>query len=138
MAEAAEPKKQYKFPASLGARVDRLQYLDSKRDGLMAQVKEIESEYSALENLLLSEIPKDDLEGATGKVAQVKIERKTVPNAKDWDAVYSYIKKTGAFDLLQKRLSSSACNERWAAKRAIPGVEPFVRISLKLTKLKKR
>jgi hypothetical protein len=136
-ATTAEPvKKTYRWPASLGGRIDRLQTLDEQRDALMMKVKELETEYSALERELIDSIPKADLQGAFGKTASVKLDMRQVPTAQDWDKLYAHIKKTGAFDLLQKRLSTTACKDRWEAKRAIPGVEPFTVIKLKLSKLK--
>lgn len=132
------PAEKYAFPKSLGACVDRLRALDAKADLIKHQLKEVEDEYSALEAHLIASIPKEDLQGATGRTARVELDRKTVPTAKDWDAIYAYIKKTGAWELLHKRLSSTACNERWAAKRTIPGVEPFTVVKLKLSVLKKR
>jgi hypothetical protein len=136
--DATEEDRRYVFPASLGACVDRLRALDAKADLIKRQLKEVEDEYGALEKHLIDSIPKEDLQGATGKTARVELDRKTVPTAKDWDAIYAYIKKTGAWELLHKRLSTTACNERWAAKRVIPGVEPFTVVKLKLSPLKKR
>jgi len=131
-------ESKYIFPKSLGSCVDRLKTLDVKADAIKAQLKVVEDEYRALEAHLIESIPKEDLQGATGKTARVELDRKPVPTAKDWDKLYAYIKKTGAFDLLHKRLSTTACNERWAAKRVIPGVESFTVVKLKLTALKKR
>jgi hypothetical protein len=133
MIEEDTPK--YKWPTSLGGKVDRLQKLDEDRDALMAKVKVIEKEYSALEDYLIENIPKDDLQGAMGKTAEVKIARKSVPNAEDWDKIYAYIKKTGYFNLLKKQLVSKACNELWEAKKVIPGVGTFTVLKLKLKRL---
>lgn len=132
----SEEDRRYVFPKSLGACVDRLQELDLKKDKIRALLKEAEEEYTALENYLIDTIPKSELQGATGRIASVKLDPKTVANAKDWDKIYSYIKKTSAWDLLYKRLNNKACNDRWEAKRVLPGIEPFRVVKLKLTALK--
>jgi hypothetical protein len=132
----SDEQPKYKWPTSLGGKVDRLQKLDEDRDALMAKVKVVETEYKALEEHLIETIPKNDLQGASGKLAAVKLDRKPVPTATDWDKVYAYIKKTGYFNLLKKQLVSKACNELWEAKKVIPGVEVYTVIKLKLSKLK--
>lgn len=43
----------------------------------------------------------------------------------DWKKLYAYIKRTGSFELLQRRLTVSAVQERWADNKQVPGVASF-------------
>ena len=47
------------------------------------------------------------------------------------------IKKTGEFDLLQRRPSTAACRERWKEGKNLTsiGVGKFIKLSLSLTKV---
>lgn len=128
-----KPTNHFKFPKLVGGCVDRLQELSVRLDDLEATRKAIQREYDALETHLIETLPKSELDGAVGKTAVVRITRTVVPNAADWDAIYSHIKRNGAWELLQKRLSVTACRERWEAGKVIPGVEQFTRVALKLT-----
>lgn len=124
------------FPKSLGACVDKLMDLDLKAKSIKAALSKVEEESRALENHLLDTFPKDDLNGASGKKARAEIERTPVPTPEDWTKVYAYIRKSGDFDLLHKRLSTTACRERWADNVVIPGVGRFVKLGIKLSKVK--
>ena len=70
-------------------------------------------------------------------VATAAITRTTVAQVTDWDEVYKYVKKTGEFDLLQKRMSDVAYRERLDAGKPVPGTEPFIVVNLSLTKSSK-
>jgi hypothetical protein len=60
---------------------------------------------------------------------------KTIPRVADWDKLYAFVKKTGSFDLLQRRLTDSAIQERWEAGKSVPGVETFNAVSVSINKV---
>lgn len=128
------PTNTYKFPQTIGARVDRLAELADRLEDIEAGKKAVQREYDALEANLLETLPKSELDGATGTKAVVRIARTVVPNAEDWEAIYAYVKKNGAWELLQRRLSATACRERWEAGKTIPGIDQFTKVSLRLSK----
>ena len=43
------------------------------------------------------------------------------PSIDNWTLFYDYVAQTGQFELLHKRLSSTAFREHWEAGGAIPG-----------------
>lgn len=53
-----------------------------------------------------------------------------------WDRLYAYIMKTGDFDLLHKRLTTTAVQERWDAGVVVDGVVPVAVTSLMIRKVK--
>ena len=130
----AEEKK-FKFPKALGACADKLYEIRQKRLAMQKEVDEVEAEEKALKEHIIQTLPKSEASGVAGKVARVTVVTKDVPQVKDWDAFYKYVSRTKSFDLLQRRLSDAAVNERWENKKDIPGVEAFTVVSVSLNKV---
>jgi hypothetical protein len=125
----------YKFPKALGACADKLFELRNKRLAEQKKVDEIAAEESALKNHIIENLPKSEASGVAGKLARVTVVTKQIPQVKDWDAFYKYVKKTGSFDLMQKRLTDAAIKERWEAGKEVPGVEHFNAVSVSINKV---
>ncbi len=125
----------YKFPKALGACADKLFELRNKRLAEQKKVDEIAAEETALKNHIIENLPKSEASGVAGKLARVTVVTKQIPQVKDWDAFYKYVKKTGSFDLMQKRLTDAAIKERWEAGKEIPGVEHFNAVSVSINKV---
>lgn len=125
----------YKFPKALGACADKLFELRNKRLAEQKKVDEIAAEESALKNHIIENLPKSEASGVAGKLARVTVVTRQVPQVKDWDAFYKYVKKTGSFDLMQKRLTDAAIKERWEAGKEVPGVEHFNAVSVSINKV---
>jgi len=125
----------YKFPKALGACADKLFELRNKRLAEQKKVDEIAAEESALKNHIIENLPKSEASGVAGKLARVTVVTKQVPQVEDWDAFYKYVKKTGSFDLMQKRLTDAAIKERWEAGKEVPGVKHFNAVSVSINKV---
>lgn len=138
--------KKIPVPKTLGACADRLWTIEhvevpKLERQLKPKLDALHAEYQAIEAHLIESLPKSQAGGITGKLGRAEIDRKVVPTVKagtGWTALYKHIKQTGDFDLLQKRLSTTAVVERWNDKRAVPGVERFNVVKVKLTSLKAR
>ena len=81
-----------------------------------------------LETLGLSRVTHGDLEIERVNKVVYNI------NAAQWPDLYKYITATGEFDLLQKRLSSTAVAERFKAGVDLPGVGRVELPVLRITK----
>src|SRR5574344_2166580 len=103
MSEVEKPK--YKFPKAMGACADKLFELHNKRLAEQKKVDEIAAEESALKNHIIENLPKSEASGVAGKLARVTVVTKQVPQVKDWDLFYAYVKKNNAWDLMQRRLA---------------------------------
>ena len=125
----------YKFPKAMGACADKLFELRNKRLAGQKLVDEVEAEEKALKSHIIENLPKSEASGVAGKLARVTVVTKQVPQVKDWDAFYKYVKKTGSFDMMQKRLSDAAIKERWEAGKEVPGVEHFNVVSVSINKV---
>ena len=126
--------KEIKLPKTLGACVDRLFAIRAERSKLSAVDTKLDEERKAIEQRLIDELPASSAEGITGKLARATIVSKRVGTVSDWTKLQAYIKRTGAFELLSKRLSQEAVTERWEAKQQVPGVEGITVKKVSLTK----
>ena len=125
----------FKLPKSLGACADRLYELRQRRLAVQKEVDKLAAEEAALREHIINTLPKSEASGIAGKLARVTVITKQVPQVKDWDAFYKFVKKTGSFDLLQRRLTDQAMKERWEAGKEVPGVEHFNAVSISLNKV---
>jgi hypothetical protein len=118
----------------MGACADLL--YSTREQRLLAQriVDDLAKRESAIREHIINTLPKTDT-GASGKLARVSVITKQVPQVHDWDKFYAYVKKTGQFELMQRRLSDTAIRERWDNGRQIPGVEPFGVVSVSINKV---
>lgn len=133
MANPARPPKArapLKLPKELGALADMLLQLDQKWDVEAAEHAEKERQYKAdrtqITDYMFQHFDEAKMEGALGKRSVVEVERTPVATPKDWPKIWAYIKKYNAWELLHKRLSSTAVRERWEAGKEIPGIDKFI------------
>lgn len=132
---ATKPKSKYKFPKAMGACADLIFNLKAKRLAAQKVADAIEEEEKALKEHIIQNLPKSETTGVAGKLARVTVVTKEVPQVKDWDAFYAHVKKTGNFDLMQRRLADKAVQERWEAGKKVPGVEAFQAVTLSINKV---
>lgn len=135
MAPSKPAKKTFTFPKTLGACADRIFTLREERKAAQKIVDAIEAEEKALKEHIIQTLPKSQASGVSGKLANVKTITKNVAHVEDWDKFYAHVKKTGSFDLMQKRLSDTAIQERWEGKKVVPGVVPFPVVTISVTKV---
>ena len=122
------------FPKSFGACADMLFDLKEKRLAAQKIVEEFAEQEKALKEHIIQGLPKGDT-GAIGKHHKVTVITKQIPQVRDWDAFYKYVSRTKSFELLQRRLSESAVNERLEAGKTVAGVEMFQAVTVSLTKV---
>lgn len=134
MAKAKEPK-QKPLPKSPAACADLLYRVREQRLAMQKEVDKLAAEENRLKEYFIQTLPKSDATGIAGRVARVQTGTKLIPQVEDWTAFYSYVKRTGSFDLLQKRLSEGAVKERWDDRKTIPGVGTFQAVTVSVTKL---
>lgn len=121
MAKADAPPKPIKLPKGDGAKADLLYQTRAARYKLQHEVAKLEATEGAIEDYFINSLSKDST-GVAGKLGRVQIQLKTIPVVEDWPKFYAHVKKTGNFELLQRRLSDGAVKERWENKKDVPGV----------------
>jgi hypothetical protein len=122
-------------PIAIGSTIDKLNDLREVKRKLEAQVGEVEAEYKTLEALLIAKFEAEGTDKGTGRNASASISRSVVGNLTDDTKFFAYVKKTGYFHLLQRRLSAPAVRELFDKGVKIPGCEPFEQKRLNLRTL---
>lgn len=85
-------------------------------------LRESKAALSEIDGQILSIMLRDGVESTKTTLGTVSIKRSTVPQVTDWPAVYDFIAQHQAFDLLQRRLSTTAWRDRADAGDVVPGV----------------
>lgn len=124
-----------KIPKTLAACADLYYMKRESRREMQRQVDELEVDEKKLKEHLINNLPKSDASGVAGKLCRVSVVSKLVPQLKDDSLFFPFVKKSGRFDLLQRRLSESAIQELWESGKKVPGVEAFNVVTLSVNKL---
>jgi hypothetical protein len=114
--------KAFKVPANPAKCADLLYEKREARYALQRQAEELEKQEKQIRDYLIAKLPEKDASGITGAVATVQIEVSTAPQPEDWGKIHAYVKKTGKFELLQRRINTKAVEELWDDGKAVPGV----------------
>ena len=124
----------------LGKLIDQLNDAREAKRKHAEVEKVLNAAYSEIEQTVLARLAAEGMDKATGKKATASISNVTVANVEDWDKFHAFVKKTGYFHLLQRRVSDPGFRElleqKGAAAMAKVGVVPFVKQNLNLTTLK--
>ena len=131
----AKITKSIPIPKTIGACADLIYKIREQRKKAQKVVDEFDAQEAVIREHIINTLPKSDTTGVAGKVARVMVTTKTVCQVDDWDKLYAHIKKTGAFELMQRRVSDSSVKERWDQKKAVPGVKPLLVPTLSVNKL---
>ena len=119
----------------LGTLIDQINGVREKKRQLSDKLSELDKEYKELEEQIKQRLEVEGMDKATGKKATVSLSKVVVANIVDYDALCKYIKRTGYFHLLQRRVSDPAFREL-AASKPVPGLEAFTKINLNLRSIK--
>lgn len=126
------------IPKTMGACADKLYKLREKRYELGRQIKEIEEEEAAIKKYVIDNLSKQEADGVSGKLANIRVKTENVPTVTDWEAFYKYVTRTKSFDMLQKRINVKAVRERIEDKKDFAskaGIGSFTTVSVSITKL---
>lgn len=115
---------------TVGSMIDKLEALREKKRDAAEKLKVAEDAYNALQQTLIERLQTEGMASASGKKATVSLSNTIVANMVDWDSFTAYVKKTGYFHLLQRRVSDPAFRELLEAKGKVPGLEPFTKVKL--------
>ena len=121
---------------TLAQAIDTIGALDALITTKESELKPLKEERARRLVALRATMEQGGLTEAAGMLARAKLEDNEVFNidteAGGWPALYARIRTTGEFDLLQKRLSSTAVRERYQAGDLLPGVRRVVLTELKV------
>jgi len=124
-----------RLTGTLGTSIDQAWALREQKRQKEAEIKVIEAQIEAMEEVLFDRLDKEDTRTAAGKKASVSIITAVSGNVTDWEAFWPYIAKNKFWHLVQKRASDPGLRELWDMKKTIPGVQPFTKRKLLLKTL---
>jgi hypothetical protein len=143
-----EYPKGFVAPRNVAVAADAYATAKGERLALQKQVDALEVTERALKMWLISNLPKGEASGVSGKIARVKLVIKDIPIATDWKLLYKsmvdqYImhsrKKDGledsAFAPINRSLTATSIKEVWADGGDVPGVGVMHRADLSLSKI---
>lgn len=147
--------KMPKLPKSLGACVDLYYDLRQERLTYSKGVDERKAKETFVSEHIINNVPKGDA-GAVGKRFKGIVRTDDQFQAEEWDKLYAYIRKEGAFDILNRALNQAAIEDRTNAlnvkidafnaklpanskdrkpRKMLPGIKVFKAVKLSVTKL---
>ena len=106
---------------------DLLIELDSIRTAiqLLQKAEKIHKiEQMDLESAIINKLEEQGIDRIGNNICTVSIRKEIVPTIENWDEVYTYIKETGQFELLHKRMAATAYRELQSMGFDVPGVKP--------------
>lgn len=113
-----------------------LRKLMDQADALYAELKPIEDQIDALRETLINEFTAAELSSTTAAGLRVTRTQSMVPTIVDRLKFFAYAARKANWDLLKNGVSTEAWRERMEAKKVVPGVEPFNRVGISVTRLK--
>lgn len=110
---------------TLGALADEWWEIKQQRLAADRTAAKLKAREDMLQSAIIMQCRLQEITGVGGQVVRVGVWKDEVPTVKDWDKFYTHIKKTGDFDLLERRPSKAAVKLRWEDGKVVPGVEKF-------------
>jgi hypothetical protein len=119
---------------ALGALIDRLTELKVQRSYHEKQSEKLTAEMTQVEADIIHAMAEQHLEQAAHGGTKVVPKDHTYPHVEDWAKFYEFIKRENYMHLLIKRVSETGYRELLDLGREVPGVVPFVKTKLSVTK----
>ena len=128
-----EPVVKYP-PERLGEFIDAMTELKVQRTYHEKQAEKLATEIGNLEEIIIKMMEEQHLEKAAHGGTTVTPKEHTYAHVEDWGKFYEFIKQENYMHLLERRVSVTGYRELLQLGRAVPGVIPFVKTKLSVTK----
>ena len=111
-----------KISSHLPDLVDNYISLRAQRLALDKEAASLKETEDDIYKVIVSKMREEGMTAMGAKNGMVKLKESEEPVPTDWPALYDYIKETGHFEFLHKRIATLAIKEHWEAGEDIPGV----------------
>ena len=118
----------------LGQFIDQLTEVKLLRQFHEKQAEKFTKEQTDLEEIIIRMMEEQHLEKAAHGGTTVAPKRSTYAHVEDWAKLYAFIEQEHFLHLLEKRVSVTGYRELLELGREVPGVVPFVKTKLSVTK----
>lgn len=119
----------------IGSLIDRLSDLRLVKADLERQVDAVASQIKEVEVQIMHMMAEQNLESASHGGLVVRPTEHTYAKAENWDAFYAYVRETGYFQLLERRLAVKSYREFLDLGRQVPGLVPTKVLKLSVNKV---
>ena len=120
---------------NLSELINQLVEVKQQRSDLALQDSDLSKQVAQLEADIMHAMSEAGTTKAASEAGHsVTMSKKTVPVITDWESFYEYVSQTKSFDLLHKRLSSTAFKDRLEQGEQIPGSSATELWGINLTK----
>lgn len=123
--------------AELAAMVDTFHRTRQERleaDKIASALKKKENDLKAG---IIQELQRQEVDVVGGKELTVTLVIEKKPSVSNWGIFYNYIRETGQFDLLHRRVAVTAVKERWEQNVYVPGVTEIAVPNLSLSTVRR-
>lgn len=132
---AAVLKQPLNIP-TVGALIDELTRIRSDLEELAEQEAALKREKTEVEGLLLAAMDAQGVTSLRGSKATVSVSEKMLAQVEDWEKVYQFIKRTGSWQLMERRIAHAAFRELLDTRGTpIPGLGSFTKRSINFRSL---
>lgn len=90
---------------------------------LQEKERDLKRTKNDLESRIIADLESQGIDRVGNGSCTVSIKKEVVPTVEDWDTVQKYIRSTGRFELLHKRMSATAFREILQLELGVPGVK---------------
>lgn len=121
---------------NIGEIIDRLFEIRQQKSDINEALKELTTEESTLQWELIPKLREQGVNSSQSGKASATISDEVFPSVVDWDAYGDYIIKEHALYLLERRVAVKPFRELVQARSIPPGIEPIIKTSLSIRKLR--
>lgn len=123
------------IPEAIGPRADLYHDVRELRLAMEKEVAAVAAFEKSVKDSIINDLSVSENTGAAGLRYRAQVVPKREPTVEDWSKLWTHIQMTGEFDLLQKRVATTAVKERWEAGVDLPGVGAVNVKDLSVTKI---
>jgi hypothetical protein len=120
---------------TIGELIDKLHAKRKEIADHRERERELKRQEEDIEARVIDAMERQDTTQGAGKLAQARVSDRTMPQVIDWDKFYQFIHQNRFYHLLQRRPSSTGCQELFDNQGSIPGVERFSKKQINLRSL---
>jgi len=118
----------------IGTLIDHLYKADAAIKVVSLELEKKKATRTKIEKEIFARFKKDDIDGASGRLAAITLRRSKNPSLRNWKRLSLYVYRRKALDLFQRRISKQAWEDRLLTNKGkpIPGIDTYevVKISL--------
>ena len=123
---------------SLAELIDRASDLREQYRKANKIADDLKREYNALTEVIMYLMKQADTTMAGSENFRASYTTEVMPTAKDWEQIFGWVKEHEAWHLLIRQLNAASYRELLNSGATVPGVEPFEKEKLSITKATRR